>query len=31
MIFTVWFSPEYRVLRTATMLDPDPAENGGAR
>ncbi|MDB5881705.1 MAG: hypothetical protein JWP43_1583 [Ramlibacter sp.] len=31
MIFTVWFSPDYRVLRTSTMLDPDPAENGGAR
>jgi hypothetical protein len=31
MLFTVWFSPEYRVLRTSTMLDPDPAENGGAR
>ena len=31
MIFTVWFSPDYRVLRTSSMLDPDPAENGGAR
>jgi len=31
MIFTVWSSPEYLVLRTSTVLDPDPAENGGAR
>ena len=29
MIFTVWFSPDYRVLRTSTMLDPDPAAHGG--
>jgi SmpA / OmlA family len=31
MIFTVWFSPDYRVLRTSSAPDPDPAENGGAR
>lgn len=31
MLFTVWFSPDERVLRTSSMLDPDPAENGGAR
>jgi hypothetical protein len=31
MIFSVWFGPEYRVLRTSTMLDPDPAVNGGSR
>ena len=31
MVFTVWFSPDYRVLRTSTTLDPDPAINGGER
>lgn len=31
MIFTVWFGTDERVLRTGSMLDPDPSENGGAR
>ncbi len=27
MVFTVWFNPDYQVLRTATQRDPESAEN----
>lgn len=27
MVFTVWFDPDYRVLRTSTGPDPDATEN----
>lgn len=27
MVFTVWFNPDYRVIRTSTQRDPEPAEN----
>lgn len=29
MVFTVWFSPDYRVLRTSTAPDPEAPENRG--
>ena len=29
MVFTVWFSPDYRVLRTSMTPDPDAMENQG--
>ena len=29
MVFTVWFDPDYRVLRTSTGPDPDAMENQG--
>lgn len=32
MVFTVWFNPDYRVLRTSTQPDPEAPENrGGGR
>jgi len=31
MVFTVWFNPDYRVLRTTTGPDPDAPENRGGR
>ncbi len=31
MVFTVWFDPDYRVVRTSTSLDPDAPENRGGR
>jgi len=27
-VFTVWFNPDMRVLRTGTMLDPEPSAQG---
>ena len=27
MVFTVWFNPDYRVVRTGTAPDPEAAEN----
>ena len=27
MVFTVWFNPDYRVLRTSTAPDPEAPEN----
>lgn len=29
MVFTVWFNPDYRVLRTSTQPDPEATENLG--
>lgn len=29
MVFTVWFNPDYRVLRTSMTPDPDAMENQG--
>jgi hypothetical protein len=29
MVFTVWFNPDYRVLRTSTGPDPEAMENQG--
>lgn len=29
MVFTVWFSPDYRVLRTSIAPDPEAPENRG--
>lgn len=29
MVFTVWFNPDYRVLRTSTVPDPEATENRG--
>lgn len=29
MVFTVWFNPDYRVLRTTMTPDPDAMENQG--
>ena len=31
MVFTVWFSPDYFVLRTSTGPDPDAQDNKGGR
>ena len=31
MVFTVWFDPDYRVLRTTTSPDPEALENRGGR
>jgi hypothetical protein len=31
MVFTVYFDPDYRVLRTARMIDPDVQEGSGTR
>ena len=31
MVFTVYFDPDYRVLRTARMVDPDTQEGGATR
>jgi hypothetical protein len=31
MVFTVWFSPDYRVLRTSSAPDPEASENRGGR
>ena len=29
MVFTVWFNPDYRVLRTGTAPDAEATENRG--
>jgi hypothetical protein len=31
MVFTVWFSPDYFVLRTSSGPDPDAQDNKGGR
>jgi len=31
MVFTVWFDPGYRVLRTSSAPDPEAPENRGGR
>jgi hypothetical protein len=31
MVFTVWFNPDYRVLRTSSAPDPEAPENRGGR
>ncbi|MCM2251572.1 MAG: outer membrane protein assembly factor BamE [Ramlibacter sp.] len=31
MVFTVWFNPDYRVLRTSSAPDPEATENRGGR
>ena len=31
MVFTVWFNPDYYVLRTSTGPDPDAQDNKGGR
>jgi outer membrane protein assembly factor BamE (lipoprotein component of BamABCDE complex) len=31
MVFTVWFNPDMRVLRTSTVPDPEAIENRGGR
>jgi SmpA/OmlA family protein len=31
MVFTVWFGPDYRVLRTSSAPDPEAPENRGGR
>jgi outer membrane protein assembly factor BamE (lipoprotein component of BamABCDE complex) len=31
MVFTVWFSPDLRVLRTSSAPDPEAPENRGGR
>ncbi|MBA3770959.1 MAG: outer membrane protein assembly factor BamE [Ramlibacter sp.] len=31
MVFTVWFNPDYRVLRTTTGPDPEAPEHRGGR
>jgi hypothetical protein len=31
MVFTVWFDPDYRVVRTGTAPDPEALENRGGR
>jgi hypothetical protein len=31
MVFTVWFNPDMRVLRTSTAPDPEALENRGGR
>jgi hypothetical protein len=31
MVFTVWFNPDYYVLRTSTGPDPDALDNMGGR
>jgi outer membrane protein assembly factor BamE (lipoprotein component of BamABCDE complex) len=31
MVFTVWFNPDMRVLRTSTAPDPEAIENRGGR
>ena len=31
MVFTVWFGPDERVLRTGSALDPEATENRGGR
>lgn len=31
MVFTAWFSPDYKVIRTSTGPDPEAPENKGGR
>lgn len=31
MVFTVWFNPDYKVIRTSTAPDPEALENKGGR
>ena len=31
MVFTVYFDPDYRVLRTGTLVDPDTQEGSNSR
>lgn len=31
MVFTVWFNPDYRVMRTSSAPDPEAPENRGGR
>jgi hypothetical protein len=31
MVFTVWFNPDYRVVRTTSAPDPEATENRGGR
>jgi hypothetical protein len=31
MVFTAWFNPDYKVIRTSTAPDPEAPENKGGR